>query len=179
MYTQLKNYQLWQDGEITIAPEEIMSFLLTAKDISKIRVNHMTSEISQYNNFAKSTERIQIKQDLKPLSYDWNIPDHYKELNISKVLVNKLHEEFNQNDFSELEKEERLTRVANELILYQKNNLINALKTIIYVINTFDEQNIIWGVGRGSSVSSYILYLLNVHDIDSIKYKLHIEEFIS
>ena len=39
------------------------------------------------------------------------------------------------------------------------------------------EKNIIWGVGRGSSVSSYILYLIGVHRINSIKYELDYKEF--
>jgi DNA polymerase III alpha subunit len=38
--------------------------------------------------------------------------------------------------------------------------------------------NIVWGVGRGSSVASYVLYLLGVHKVDSIKYGLDIREFL-
>ena len=34
------------------------------------------------------------------------------------------------------------------------------------------------GVGRGSSVASYILYLIGVHRIDSIKYNLDWKEFL-
>jgi DNA polymerase III alpha subunit len=32
-------------------------------------------------------------------------------------------------------------------------------------------------VGRGSSVASYVLFLIGVHKIDPIKYELPIEEF--
>jgi DNA polymerase III alpha subunit len=37
---------------------------------------------------------------------------------------------------------------------------------------------LIWGVGRGSSVASYVLYLLGVHRIDSMYYELNPEEFL-
>jgi DNA polymerase III alpha subunit len=37
--------------------------------------------------------------------------------------------------------------------------------------------NIVWGVGRGSSVASYALYLIGIHKIDPIKYNLSINEF--
>ena len=47
-----------------------------------------------------------------------------------------------------------------------------------YIIDTLRENNIVWGVGRGSSVSSYMLYLIGVHKVDSIKYNLNINEFI-
>jgi len=51
------------------------------------------------------------------------------------------------------------------------------LHVMKYVVDTLRENQIVWGVGRGSSVASYVLYLIGVHKIDSIKYKLPIEEF--
>ena len=38
--------------------------------------------------------------------------------------------------------------------------------------------SIVWGVGRGSSVASYVLFLLGVHKIDSVKYNLDWREFL-
>jgi DNA polymerase III alpha subunit len=46
------------------------------------------------------------------------------------------------------------------------------------MIDVFNKNNIVHGVGRGSSTSSYVLYLLGVHFIDSIKYDLDINEFL-
>ena len=40
------------------------------------------------------------------------------------------------------------------------------------------ENQLIWGVGRGSSTASYVLYLLGVHRIDSMYYDLDPEEFL-
>jgi len=40
------------------------------------------------------------------------------------------------------------------------------------------KNNLVWGVGRGSSVSSYLLYLIGVHKVDSYKYRLDIKEFL-
>jgi DNA polymerase III alpha subunit len=40
------------------------------------------------------------------------------------------------------------------------------------------KENIVWGVGRGSSVASYVLYLIGVHKIDSLYYNLDVEEFL-
>ena len=47
-----------------------------------------------------------------------------------------------------------------------------------YLVDTMREHNIVWGVGRGSSVASYCLYLLGVHKINSIKFELDIKEFL-
>jgi DNA polymerase III alpha subunit len=40
------------------------------------------------------------------------------------------------------------------------------------------EHKLIWGVGRGSSVASYVLYKLGVHRIDSLYYDLDPAEFL-
>jgi DNA polymerase III alpha subunit len=40
------------------------------------------------------------------------------------------------------------------------------------------DNRIIWGVGRGSSVASYVLYKLGVHRIDSMYYDLDPQEFL-
>jgi DNA polymerase III alpha subunit len=45
-------------------------------------------------------------------------------------------------------------------------------------VETMRVNNIVWGVGRGSSVASYVLYLIGVHKIDSMYYDLDIEEFL-
>jgi DNA polymerase III alpha subunit len=47
-----------------------------------------------------------------------------------------------------------------------------------YLVDAMRENKIVWGVGRGSSVASYVLYLIGVHRIDSIKYDLDIKEFL-
>ena len=56
--------------------------------------------------------------------------------------------------------------------------MIDLLCYLKYLVDTMREHNIVWGVGRGSSVASYCLYLLGVHKIDSIKYELDIREFL-
>ena len=55
--------------------------------------------------------------------------------------------------------------------------MIPVLKTMKYVVDTLRANNVVWGVGRGSSVSSYVLFIIGVHKIDSVKYKLPINEF--
>ena len=55
--------------------------------------------------------------------------------------------------------------------------MMAVLKCMKYIVDTLREHNIVWGVGRGSSVASYVLHLLGVHKIDSIKYDIPIGEF--
>jgi hypothetical protein len=62
--------------------------------------------------------------------------------------------------------------------LYQDQNLFDLLRYLKYLVDVMQEHNIVYGVGRGSSCSSYVLYLLKVHRIDSIKYQLDVREFL-
>ena len=69
-------------------------------------------------------------------------------------------------------------RVKEELAAFKQHNYINLLKFLHYLVQTMRSSNMLWGVGRGSSVASYVLYLLGVHRIDSIQYGLDWREFL-
>ena len=69
-------------------------------------------------------------------------------------------------------------RVSQELELFIKHDMIDLLHYLKYLVDTMNSNNVIWGVGRGSSVASYVLYLIGVHKINSIKYDLDIHEFL-
>ncbi len=47
-----------------------------------------------------------------------------------------------------------------------------------YLVDTMKDNKVIWGVGRGSSCASYVLYLLGIHRVDSMFYNLDVEEFL-
>jgi len=73
--------------------------------------------------------------------------------------------------------DEQKKRVTQELELYIKHKMYDVLHVMKYIVDTLRANNVVWGVGRGSSVASYVLYLIGVHKVDSIKYNLPIEEF--
>jgi DNA polymerase III alpha subunit len=94
----------------------------------------------------------------------WFIPREYQEMDIEEYVI--------QNS-----PKENYDRVVQELQLFKQNNMIPVLKTMKYIVDTLRKNNVIWGVGRGSSVASYVLHIIGVHKIDSIKYNIPIEEF--
>ena len=96
----------------------------------------------------------------------WNMPDKYSTMNIAQWLLDQCKTEV------------ELQRVGKELLLYQERNLFPLLQQLKYMVDIWRENNIVWGVGRGSSVASYVLYLIGVHRINSIYYDLSIEEFL-
>ena len=73
---------------------------------------------------------------------------------------------------------EQTDRVSKELELYIQHGMFDLLYYLKYLVDTMRENKIVWGVGRGSSVSSYVLFLIGIHKVDSLKYGLDISEFL-
>ena len=96
----------------------------------------------------------------------WRMPAEYIELDIAKWVLDQCKQE---HEFQ---------RVGQELLLFQERDLFNLLRYLKYLVDTFRKHNIVWGVGRGSSVASYVLFLIGIHKINSIYYDLNIEEFL-
>jgi len=71
-----------------------------------------------------------------------------------------------------------LQRVGHELLLFQERNLFDLLRYLKYLTDIMTANKLIWGVGRGSSVASFVLYLLGVHRINSLHYELDPAEFL-
>lgn len=74
--------------------------------------------------------------------------------------------------------EKEKERIEEELLLFEKYNMIDLLRYLKYLVDTMRSNNIVWGVGRGSCVASYCLFLLGVHKINSLKYNIPINEFL-
>jgi len=62
--------------------------------------------------------------------------------------------------------------------LFQERDMFVLLRYLKYLVDTMRENNIVWGVGRGSSVASFVLFLLGIHRINSLYYDLSIDEFL-
>jgi DNA polymerase III alpha subunit len=73
---------------------------------------------------------------------------------------------------------EQTDRVSEELEAFIEHDMLDLLFCLKYIVDTLRANNVVWGVGRGSSVASYVLYLLGVHKIDSLKYNLDWREFL-
>lgn len=96
----------------------------------------------------------------------WHMPKEYQDMDIAKYILDQC------------ETQAELQRVGEELLLFVDRELIDLLKYLKYFVDTMRSNNIVWGLGRGSSVASYVLYLLGVHKIDSMYYDLDIHEFL-
>ena len=109
---------------------------------------------------------------------EWFMPDEYKELDIGPWIMAKLMEELQTIEAYEVQAKPEWDRVCEELKAFEERGMYDLLRYMVYLVDFMRENNIVWGVGRGSSVASYVLYLIGVHRINSIQYDLDWREFL-
>ena len=97
---------------------------------------------------------------------NWYIPKEYQDLDIAKWVLDQC------------KSEAELQRAGDELIKFQERGMFILLKYLKYLVDTMREHNIVWGVGRGSSVASFVLFLIGIHRINSLYYQISVDEFL-
>ena len=100
---------------------------------------------------------------------EWFMPDEYKDINVYEYVLGKAHTPCPQHVQD---------RIWQELDAFRDRGMKDLLRYMIYLVDFMRENNIVWGVGRGSSVASYVLYLIGVHKINSIQFGLDWREFL-
>ena len=162
-------------GDVIFSEEDVIDLLYTDPDfdISKLYFNDI-------DKYSKSLKELGIDLPVintapkreKPAEFDknnceqWHMPERYYKINVLEWLLDRC-----QND------EEKL-RVQTEYDLFEKKKFVRVLQFLIYFVDTLRANNIVWGVGRGSSVASFCLFLIGVHKINPLLYNLDITEFL-
>lgn len=153
-------------GNMYVEEDDIIELMLLNRQAKILPRN-----IQSFKIFESTCKTYGIKNpfelDSSAEDITWNMPEEYRRLDIRQ------HIESNYT-LSNMQ----LARVSLELDEFEKRNLTDLLRFLVYFIDTIRKNNIVYGVGRGSSIASYVLYLLKVHRIDSIKYNLDIKEFL-
>ena len=97
---------------------------------------------------------------------EWFMPEKYKTLDIENYVIGKCRNP------------EEIQRVEEEFRAFEKRDMLNLLRYMVYLVDHMRENNIVWGVGRGSSTASYVLFLIGIHKINSIQFGLDWREFL-
>lgn len=144
-------------------PDQIVKRCLSTDDI----MYHSDLDLGQVTIIHKYIENnISVEEFDKLRQESWKMPSEYYELDIAKWILDQCT--------SDTERQ----RVGQELLLFLERDMFSLLKYLKYLVDTMRKYNVVWGVGRGSAVSSYVLFLIGVHKIDSIYYDLDINEFL-
>jgi DNA polymerase III alpha subunit len=150
---------LYKDPKLDISLFQVEDSIEYNRSVAELH-----AELDLLDNYHKIDQT--VEEFDRVLQKNWRMPAEYKELDIASYILSLCKEEH------------ELQRVGQELLLYQERNLFDLLRYLKYLVDTLRKNNVVWGVGRGSSVASYVLFLIGVHKIDAIYYNLNIDEFL-
>ena len=131
----------------------------------KTATKDLYSELAQVQQYVESS--LTVEEFDKQKQQNWYMPKEYKDFDIAKWLLDQC-----SND-------EELQRAGKELLVFQDRGLMMLLNYMKYLVDTMRSNNIVWGVGRGSSVGSFVLYKIGINRINPIYYRLDFEDFLN
>ena len=150
-------------GEIVYNIEDVVDLIMKQQSTAGITVD---STVQLQDTSPETDVSLSVDEYDMMNQRNWLMPEEYKRMDIAQHVI----------DLCKTTPE--IQRAGEELLMFQERSLFNLLKYLKYLVDTMRDNNIVWGVGRGSSVASYVLYLLGVHRIDSMYYDLDPGEFL-
>lgn len=176
--TQLFNRKLRFDGVSIIDPDDVFSFLLDGALPKDIMITHQTEDISAFNVQVNNDDKILVDAEMPiRICQDWDIPEPVKNIDLIDYVGLHFGDFLKTANYTELEIEAAFDRIDAELNEIHRRGLENLFRVIIHVLKIFKKENIIYGVGRGSSCASYILFILGLHVVDCVKFNVPMDEF--
>ena len=161
-------------GQLIFNQNDLCELFL--QDPTRTITNALVDTSIEFNGFLslENTPKLTQYQDPKILveEFDrinqssWHMPKEYYNLDIAKWVLDQC------------KTEAELQRAGDELIKFQERNMFVLLQYLKYLVDTMRKNNVVWGVGRGSSVASFVLFLIGIHRINSLYYQLDIGEFL-
>lgn len=175
--SRIKDVKVNMYGQAILSSDNLRELLLQGKNISHLNVifddeielfeKHQATLLSETVTFLDAPEeKLTFDEFHEKCADEWVFPAIYQQIDVRKWLLDKC------------KTQQEINRVQEEYALYEERELIMLLRLFIFLVDYMRKNNFIWGVGRGSSVSSYILYLIGVHKVDSLKYGFDIKEYL-
>ena len=166
-------------GQLVFNESDVIDLVMQGRDVASLnrmlvdatvnleKVSLLLDCVPALINYDTLNDSTEALEDFDHrLQQTWHMPEQYKDMDIAQYILSLC------NTDAELQ------RCGQELLLYQERDLFDLLRFLKYLVDTMSDNNVIWGVGRGSSVASYVLYKLGVHRIDSLFYDLDPHEFL-
>jgi DNA polymerase III alpha subunit len=165
-------------GRVVLNEQGVLEMFYNGHFQTPDALAEQSEKIETYNKWCKTFDAPEKSMsfaqplDISPEDFHkarqrhWLMPEDEKVVDVEAWLLERCKTDIER------------ARIAEEMDLFRKHAMEDVLSFLIYMTSTLREEGVWWGVGRGSSVASYALYLIGVHKVDSILYELDIKEFI-
>lgn len=165
------------EGEVVAKHSLLVKRALSGEVFTELRaIAH--PDIKQYNESSGYATPIEMWKDSgidsgkgpKPETFEWTIPKKYLDMDVAELCITALEEKKLNTDLY-------IERLSWELLQMEAKDMHQFVRCLLYVTHRFKEEGVVWGVGRGSSCASLIMYLLGINKVDPVKYNIPAEEF--
>ena len=164
-------------GQAILSSDKLRELLLQGKNIGHLNVvqDEDIQLYEKYQDILLRQKTIFLDAPAEDLTFDdfhlqkadeWIFPLEYQQIDVLAFLLDKC------------KTQQEIDRVNEEYLLYLERDLVMLLRLFIFLVDYMRKNKFIWGVGRGSSVSSYILYLIGIHRVNSLKYGFDIKDYL-
>ena len=183
--TDLKDRVLRYDGVSLISPDEVARYLLLGAAPSQLRiagVSELPDDLQLFNDNASEQLLLDADEPVS-LSFAWQLPEEYKNLDLEKYVIDKTVAFLEKqrcgakNGYTLDQESEVDDRIIVELREIKNRGMVEFFQIVIYILDVLRAKGVVWGVGRGSSCASYILFILGLHAVDCIRFKVPHTEF--
>jgi len=170
---ELENRLILDDGTVLCNDNAIMELLYCGNSIENVMVQP-SEDVDLYNKSIKllDTDYNELFTSVNPCYSNiewfenWMTPEEYTNIDVQEYC------------FEKCTSVEEIERIMLEIQMFKDRNMIPVLQHLIYMVDHFRKNKIVWGVGRGSSISSFVLYLIGINRINPLTYNLDISEFL-
>lgn len=157
-------------GRVTVDAEALINLIHKGFDIRELNVEP-SDKLDRHNKMCRRFNRRDLI--VEPVeAIDMSPEEYHRERSKTWFYGNEDIIEFLVKQGTNPEEDERIQK---EIEFFDRQGLIPMLAAMKEIIDLWREEGIVWGVGRGSSVASYLLFLIGVHRIDPMKYGLELD----
>jgi DNA polymerase III alpha subunit len=166
-------------GQLVFSDTDVVDLLMQGRDIDSLQYMTVDSSI----NLEELVRPVERPDSLLTWTFPYNKETSVQGFHDAQQLMWHMPQEYKESDIAQhildlCDTDAELQRCGAELLLYQERNLFDLLRYLKYLVDVMTENKVVWGVGRGSSVASFVLYKLGIHRINSMYYNLDISEFL-
>lgn len=173
---KLLDRELRFDGVSIIHPDLLAEAFLRGLQPNDLRLTELTEEARLFNEVADEELRVAGQEPVR-LSFEWQLPEPHLSMDLQATVVARAVDRLKELNYPEELHLQACQRVQDELEEIERRGMVEFMRTIIYILDVFKRDGVVWGVGRGSSCASYVLYLLGLHAVDCVVYNVPMTEF--
>lgn len=173
MTTDLGNRIIYHDGTVICSQSALIDQLYAGNSIADLFCNDAddAAEWQASQRLCDDTAPGPIAatvgqySDIDWYQY-WLTPDSYVTLDLSEWCHSRCVTDVEHD------------RVTYELAEMHSRDMYPVIRHLIYCMDIWRQNGVFWGVGRGSSVCSYVLYLIGINRINPLVYDLDLDEWL-